>query len=72
LTFRWRRQIHPQLEPSPDRAVEEFRVIGGANHNDMRWEIVDLEQQGTYYSFDFAGLMNVPAFLAQRVEFIEE
>ena len=47
-------------------------MVGGSNQNAVGWEIVKLQQQRSDQSLYFAGFVQVPSFLADRVELIKE
>jgi hypothetical protein len=47
-------------------------MIGGHYYDYIAWKGVDLEQQGTDHSLDFARLMHVATFFAERVKLVEE
>src|SRR5580692_3019100 len=72
LEFCRRRQFHPQLKPAPDGPIEEFGMVCRGDDDDVRWQAVDLQEQGTDDSLYFARFVNVSALFSQRVEFVEK
>ena len=38
-------QFHPDLEPPPDRAVEQFRMVRGSDDDHVGRQVVDLQQE---------------------------
>lgn len=69
---RRRRHVDPQLEPAPDGPIKKLGVVGGSNHNNVTRKLVELHQEERYNALDFAGFVDVSAFLADGIEFVEE
>ena len=61
LALRGIRQLQANLETAPHGAIEQFRVVAGGHHYDVAGKGVNLEQEGTDHSFDFAGLVDIAA-----------
>jgi len=47
-------------------------VIRSSNYDDVAWQAIDLEQQGTDYSLDLTCFVRIPSFFGNCIKFIEE
>lgn len=47
-------------------------MVGGSHHYDVAGQLIQLHQQERHDALDLAGFVDVAAFLADRVEFVEE
>ena len=65
-------QLEPDLEAAPHGAIEQLRVVGRGNRDDVAGQRVDLEQQRTHDPLDLARLVEVSPLLADGVELVEE
>jgi len=65
-----KRQSH--LETAPDSPIEQFGMIGRGDHHDIARQLVELHEQEGDDALDLTGLMRVTAFLADRIELVEE
>jgi hypothetical protein len=61
-----------QLKPPPHGAIEEFGVVRSSDRHHIARQLIDLHQQKRHDAFDLAGLVNVTALLADRIEFVKE
>jgi hypothetical protein len=66
------RKFQTKLEPPPDRPIEQFGVVRGADHDAVGRQRVQLQQERIHYPLDLAGFMDVAALLPDRVELVEE
>jgi len=68
----WSGKCEAQLEPAPDRSVEQLRVICGRDSDDIRRQGVDLQQQRTDQALDLARLMYITPLFPNYVELVKE
>src|SRR6185436_1563118 len=68
----WKGKRQAHLKPPPRGAVEKLGMVGCRRDDGVAREIVNLHEQRRDDSLDFAGLVNVAALLADRIELIEE
>ena len=47
-------------------------MVGRSDHNDVTGKLVQLHQQERDDALDFAGFVGIAAFLADRIELVEE
>ncbi len=66
------RHVDPELEAPPDRAVQQFGMIGRGDHHDIARQLVELHQQKRDDALDLTGLVDVAALFADRIEFVEK
>lgn len=67
-----RRHVDPQLEPAPDGPIEKLGMVGGSDHNNVTRKLIELHKEERHDALDFAGFVDVPAFLADGIELVEE
>ena len=65
-------KVESQLKPPPNRSVEQFGMIGRGDDDDMARQLVDLQEERADDPLDLPCFVNVAAFLADRVELVEE
>jgi hypothetical protein len=66
------RESQPQLEPSPDGAIEKLRMIGCCDHHDVARQLIELHQEEGNDPLYLSGFVCVATFLADGIEFVEE
>lgn len=66
------RHVDPQLEAPPNGPIKQLGMVGRCHHHDIARELVELHEQERNNALNLAGLMDIAAFLADRVELIEE
>lgn len=47
-------------------------MIGGSDHNHITRKLVELHKEERHYALDFAGFVDVSAFLADGIELVEK
>src|SRR5207244_2043320 len=67
-----RLECEPHLEPTPRCSIEQFSMVGGANHDDMRREAVNLQEERRDDTLDLSCFVGVASLFGDRVELIEE
>lgn len=68
----WCGERQPHLETTPDGTVEQFSMVGCRDYHYIARQLIELHEQERHYALDFAGLVSVATFLADRVEFVKE